>query len=42
MTSSGAVIGLIGADIYTSTNSGSSFSTFWEYIKLKKKDKFNF
>jgi hypothetical protein len=28
MTSSGAVIGLIGADIYTSTNSGSSFSTF--------------
>jgi hypothetical protein len=28
MTSSGSVIGLIGADIYTSTNSGSSFSTF--------------
>ena len=28
MTSSGAVIGLIGTDIYTSTNSGSSFSTF--------------
>lgn len=28
MTSSGTVIGLIGTDIYTSTNSGSSFSTF--------------
>lgn len=28
MVSSGSVIGLIGTDIYTSTNSGSSFSTF--------------
>ena len=28
MISSGEVVGLIGTDIYTSTNSGSSFSTF--------------
>ena len=28
MVSSGSVIGVIGTDIYTSTNSGSSFSTF--------------
>lgn len=28
MVSSGSVIGIVGLDIYTSTNSGSSFSTF--------------